>query len=72
MTNTNPKRLGINLKEQSTTKEGVKKVIRVGIHLETFLQTFKDKVNDQGWIDFGILELLETNEKGYNYKPVSF
>jgi hypothetical protein len=72
MTNTKPKRLGINLKEQATTKEGVKKVIRVVIHLETFLQTFKDKVNDQGWIDFGILELLETNEKGYNYKPVSF
>lgn len=72
MTNTKPKRLGINLKEQSSTKDGVKKVIRVGVHLETFLEVFKDKVNEQGWVDFGILELTETNEKGYNYKPVTF
>lgn len=70
--NTKSKRLGINLKEQQAKTEGVKKVIRVGIHLETFLEVFKDKVNENGWIDFGILELAEKNIHGYSFKPVEF
>jgi len=65
-----PKRLGINCKSRKTG-EG-KEVLSVGIHLETFIEQFKDKVNSTGWVNFGIIALEGENHLGYTHKPILF
>ena len=62
MENTHRKKLGINCKKRNG-------VIIVGVHFDTFIETFKERVNDKGWVNFGMLE-NDDQQGEYSHKPI--